>query len=134
MMKNIQRFRKTKTNELAGMSKHALMMRMYKEMFKLLDKCEYVMKNRTQYTISEFFSVKSKCLGKVISISSYLADTTDMSADQEVGELFVKMYSHIYVNASEANHKIDIDSVIRAKNMSMKLMDIWASIPDSSRY
>ncbi|EGR2229423.1 flagellar protein FliS [Vibrio parahaemolyticus] len=133
-MKNIKRFRRTKTNELAGMSKHALMMRMYKEMYKLLDKCEYVMKNRTQYSPSEFFSVKAKCLGKVISISSYLADTTDMSADKEIGELFVKMYSYIYVNSSEANKKIDIDYVIRAKNMSYKLMDVWDSIPESSRY
>lgn len=133
-MKNIKRFRRTKTNELAGMSKHALMMRMYKEMYKLLDKCEYVMTNRTQYTPSEFFSVKAKCLGKVISISSYLADTTDMSADQEIGELFVKMYSYIYINSSEANKKMDIDYVIRAKNMSYKLMDVWDSIPESSRY
>ncbi|MEH0791332.1 flagellar protein FliS [Vibrio parahaemolyticus] len=133
-MKNIKRFRRTKTNELAGMSKHALMMRMYKEMYKLLDKCEYVMKNKTQYSPSEFFSVKAKCLGKVISISSYLADTTDMSADKEIGELFVKMYSYIYVNSSEANKKIDIDYVIRAKNMSYKLMDVWDSIPESSRY
>lgn len=133
-MKNIKKFRRTKTNELAGMSKHALMMRMYKEMYKLLDKCEYVMKNRTQYSPSEFFSVKAKCLGKVISISSYLADTTDMSADKEIGELFVKMYSYIYVNTSEANKKIDIDYVIRAKNMSYKLMDVWDSIPESSRY
>lgn len=133
-MKNIKKFRRTKTNELAGMSKHALMMRMYKEMYKLLDKCEYVMKNRTQYSPSEFFSVKAKCLGKVISISSYLADTTDMSADKEIGELFVKMYSYIYVNSSEANKKIDIDYVIRAKNMSYKLMDVWDSIPESSRY
>ncbi|MBU2895959.1 flagellar protein FliS [Vibrio hepatarius] len=133
-MKNIKRFRRTKTNELAGMSKHALMMRMYKEMYKLLDKCEYVMKNRTQYSPSEFFSVKAKCLGKVISISSCLADTTDMSADKEIGELFVKMYSYIYVNSSEANKKIDIDYVIRAKNMSYKLIDVWDSIPESSRY
>ncbi|ELP5898444.1 flagellar protein FliS [Vibrio vulnificus] len=133
-MKNIKKFRRTKTNELAGMSKHALMMRMYKEMYKLLDKCEYVMKNRTQYSPSEFFSVKAKCLGKVISISSYLADTTDMSADKEIGELFVKMYSYIYVNSSEANKKIDIDYVVRAKNMSYKLMDVWDSIPESSRY
>ncbi|HHJ3079610.1 TPA: flagellar protein FliS [Vibrio parahaemolyticus] len=133
-MKNIKRFRRTKTNELAGMSKHALMMRMYKEMYKLLDKCEYVMKNRTQYSPSEFFEVKAKCLGKVISISSYLADTTDMSADKEIGDLFVKMYSYIYVNSSEANIKIDINYVIKAKNMSYKLMDVWNSIPESNRY
>lgn len=134
MKNNIQRFRRSKTNELAGMSKHALMLRMYKEVYKQLDKCEYIMRNRSQYTVSDFFTVKAKCLGKVLSISSYLINTTDMSADQEIGELFVKMYNYIYVNASEANNKIELEPVLRAKNMSHKLMDVWDSIPESARY
>lgn len=116
------------------MSKHALMMRMYKEVYKQLDKCEYIMRNRSQYTVSDFFTVKAKCLGKVLSISSYLINTTEMSADQEIGELFVKMYNYIYVNASEANNKIELEPVLRAKNMSHKLMDVWDSIPESARY
>lgn len=116
------------------MSKHALVMRMYKEIYKQLEKCEYLMKNRTQYSISEFFSVKAKTLGKVISITSYLINTSDKDPDEEIGELFEKMYSYIYQNVSQANIKIDINFVSRAKFMSVKLIDIWDSIPESDRF
>ena len=133
-MKRISAYKRTKKNEVSGMSKHALMMRMYKEIYKRLDKCEYVMTNRTQYSISEFFNMKSQCLGKVLSISSYLINTTDMSADQEIGELFTKMYSYIYVNTDEANKRIDIEPVKRAKKMAYELISVWDSIPENARY
>lgn len=133
-MKSISAYRRTKKNELSGMSKHALMMRMFKEIYKRLDKCEYIMENRVNYTVTEFFNVKSQCLGKVISITSYLMDTTDMNADQEIGELFSKMYSYIYINASDANTKIEIEPILRAKKMAFELISVWDSIPEDSRY
>lgn len=133
-MNSIGRFRRTKTNELASMSKHALMMRLYKEVYKQLDKCEYIMQNRNQYSLSEFFSVKAKCLGKTLSVTSYLINTTDMSADEEIGQHFLKMYYYIFDNATIANNKIDIDCVSRAKFMSLKLIEVWDSIPEEARY
>ena len=133
MKSSINRFKRTKTNELSGMGKHALIMRLYKEVYKQLDKCEYIMQNRNHYSIAEFFSVKAKCLGKVLSIISYLIDTTDMSADKDIGEIFLKMYYYIYDNASEANSKIDISAVSRAKFMASKVVEVWDSIPESAR-
>lgn len=133
-MKSLSAYRRTKKNELAGMSKHALMMRMYKEIYKRLDKCEYMMINRGNCGINEFFTVKSQSLGKVLSITSYLMDTTDVGADQEIGELFNKMYSYIYINTQEANTKIDIAPILRAKKMAFELISVWDSIPESARY
>ncbi len=133
-MNQLNKYRRVKQNELSGMSKHALMLRMYKEVFKLLDKCEYVMKNKQMYRMSEFFEIKAKCLSKVLSITHYLNETTDMKADEEIGTLFKKMYNYIYQNASEANIKIEVEPVTRAKNMASKLIEVWNTIPEKSRY
>ncbi|PSV01100.1 flagellar protein FliS [Photobacterium kishitanii] len=126
-------YKKTQTSEVAGLSQYALTMRLYKEMLRRLEVCEYAMNNRPALG-AKFFDLKSTSLGKVLAISAYLIETTDKSADTVISDIFIQMYTYVYQNAMDANLRVELASTQRAKEMVTKIIEVWGVIPETSRY
>ena len=127
-------YKKASQSELQSLTQHALTMKLLKEMLRRLDQCEFAFNSSEIRKTSKFFEVKSDALGRVVRIARYLIDTTDMGADQDIGELFVKMYTFVYVKASDANIGVNAHSLFLAKDMVVRLIDIWESIPEKDRF
>ncbi|MGR5365763.1 flagellar protein FliS [Photobacterium damselae] len=126
-------YKKASQSELQGLTQYALTMKLMKEMLRRLEQCEFAFKSTEIRKTSKFFEIKCDTLGRVIRIARYLIDTTDVSADQEIGELFIKMYTFVYVKTSDANISVSAHSLFLAKDMVIRLIDIWNSIPEKDR-
>ncbi|ELP6119135.1 TPA: hypothetical protein I7730_14300 [Vibrio vulnificus] len=134
MNSKFSKYRRNQLSELQGQSKFQLVARLYTEMIRRLERCEYLYSNKLSFTSNDFFKGKSESLGKVIQISQYLIETSDSSADEEISMLFIKMYSYIYQNAKLANNSLDADALRRAKAMAIKLPEVWETIPQDKRF
>ena len=127
-------YKKASASELNSLTQHALTMKLMKEMHRQLSQCEFAFGSQEIRKTSRFFEIKSDTLGRVVKIARYLINTTDEGADKEIGELFVKMYTFVYVKASDANIGINGHSLFLAKDMVTRLIDIWGSIPEKDRF
>lgn len=134
MKKGIGAYDKARTASTTGLSRHALTMKIYKEIHKQLELCNFVFERKKQIGLTQFLEKKGVTLAKVHKYVRYMIDTANRNADPEYLAVFDQMYYYILNNAIKANQDMDHEALIEALNMSKELIIIWDSIPESERY
>ncbi|MDK9793928.1 flagellar protein FliS [Vibrio sp. D431a] len=134
MKKGIGAYEMANKASTTGLSKHALTMKIYKEIVKQLELCEFLFKNRKLLEFNQFIDRKGTTLAKVQKYVMYLIETMNRQTDPEVCEVFDKMYYYILNNAQLANKSMDVEALQEALKMARELVNIWDSIPENERY
>ncbi|CAH7368056.1 conserved hypothetical protein [Vibrio chagasii] len=132
--RSIGAYKKAQKATTVGLSRHALTMKIYKEIVKNLEVCNYLFDRKKELQLCVFLAKKGETLGKVQKYTSYMLTTMNREAEPETVELYERMYVYILENAKQANSDMDHEAVKRALYMSNELVEIWDSIPENIRY